>query len=149
MLAELAAASAAYSTIKKAVSQGKELFDVGKQISEYVYAEEDLKAKAEARKKNPINKVLGKDASDFEEFMALEKIKQQKEQLRSLMRLYGRPGMYDAYVEFCAKARKERQAAQRQREKERQEMIEILTWVFIVFVVWGGIGAGVYYYITW
>lgn len=149
MLAELAAASAAYSTIKKAVSQGKELFDVGKQISEYVYAEEDLKAKAEARKKNPINKVLGKDASYFEEFMALEKIKQQKEQLRSLMRLYGRPGMYDAYVEFCAKARKERQAAQRQREKERQEMIEILTWVFIVFVVWGGIGAGVYYYITW
>lgn len=148
MLAELAAASAAYSTIKKAVSQGKELFDVGKQISEYVYAEEDLKAKAEARKKNPINRVLGKDASDFEEFMALEKIKQQKEQLRSIMRLYGRPGMYDAYVEFCAKARKERQAAQRQREKERQQLIEVLTWIFIIVVVWGGVGAGVYYYMT-
>ena len=42
MLAELAAASAAYSTIKTAISQGRELFDVGKQISDFVYAEEDL-----------------------------------------------------------------------------------------------------------
>ena len=35
--------------------------------------------------------MLGKEASDFEEFMALEKIKQQKDQLQSMMRLYGRP----------------------------------------------------------
>jgi hypothetical protein len=35
--------------------------------------------------------VLGKESSDFEEFMALEKIKQQKDQLQSMMRLYGRP----------------------------------------------------------
>ena len=65
----------------------------GKQISDFVYAEEDLRAKAEAKKKSPINRVLGKEASDFEEFMALEKIKQQKDQLQSMMRLYGRPGM--------------------------------------------------------
>jgi hypothetical protein len=91
MLAELAAASAAYSTIKTAISQGRELFDVGKQISDFVYAEEDLRAKAEAKKKSPINRVLGKESSDFEEFMALEKIKQQKDQLQSMMRLYGRP----------------------------------------------------------
>ena len=146
MLAELAAASAAYSTIKTAISQGRELFDVGKQISDFVYAEEDLRARAEAKKKSPINRVLGKEASDFEEFMALEKIKQQKDQLQSMMRLYGRPGMWDSYVEFCAKARKARKEAQRQREKERQEMIEVLTWIFIVFVVWGGLGAGFYYW---
>ena len=148
MLAELAAASAAYSTIKTAISQGGELFDVGKQISDFVYAEEDLRAKAEAKKKSPINRVLGKEASDFEEFMALEKIKQQKDQLQSMMRLYGRPGMWDSYVEFCAKARKARKDAQRQREKERQEMIEILTWIFIIVVVWGGLGYGAYYWFT-
>jgi len=122
------------------------LADVGKSIASFVSAEEDLKAKAEAKKKNPLNKMLGKDASDFEEFLALEKINQQKAQLQSHMRLYGRPGMYDAWVEYQAKARTARKEAIKQREKERQEMMEVLAWIFIVVVIWGGLGAGLYYY---
>jgi len=38
--------------------------------------------------------------------------------------------------------------ALKQREKERQEMIEILTWIFIIVVVWGGLGYGAYYWFT-
>ena len=148
MLAELAAANAAFGVIKQAISNSKELADVGKSITAFVGAEEDLKAKAEAKKKSPWNKVLGKDANLFEEFLALEKIQQQKAQLQSHMRLYGRPGMYDAWVEYQAKARKARKEAIAQREKERQEMIEILTWIFIVVVVWGGLGYGAYYWFT-
>ena len=148
MLAELAAANAAFGVIKQAISNSRELADVGKSITAFVGAEEDLKAKAEARKKSPWNKVLGKDANLFEEFLALEKIQQQKAQLQSHMRLYGRPGMYDAWVEYQAKARKARKEAIAQREKERQEMIEILTWIFIVVVVWGGLGYGAYYWFT-
>jgi hypothetical protein len=146
MLAELAAANAAFGVIKQAIANSRELADVGKSIASFVSAEEDLKAKAEAKKKNPLNKMLGKDATDFEEFLALEKINQQKAQLQSHMRLYGRPGMYDAWVEYQAKARKARKDAIKQREKERQEMMEVLTWIFIVLVVWGGLGTGLYYY---
>ena len=148
MLAELAAANAAFGIIKQAISNSRELADVGKSITAFVGAEEDLKAKAEARKKSPWNKVLGKDANLFDEFLALEKIQQQKAQLQSHMRLYGRPGMYDAWVEYQAKARKARKEAIAQREKERQEMIEVLTWIFIVVVVWGGLGYGAYYWFT-
>jgi hypothetical protein len=148
MLAELAAANAAFGIIKQAISNSRELADVGKSIAAFVGAEEDLKAKAEARKKSPWNKVLGKDANLFDEFLALEKIQQQKAQLQSHMRLYGRPGMYDAWVEYQAKARKARKEALAQREKERQEMIEVLTWIFIVVVVWGGLGYGAYYWFT-
>ena len=148
MLAELAAANAAFGVIKQAISNSRELADVGKSITAFVGAEEDLKAKAEARKKSPWNKVLGKDANLFEEFLALGKIQQQKAQLQSHMRLYGRPGMYDAWVEYQAKARKARKEAIAQREKERQEMIEVLTWIFIVVVVWGGVGYGAYYWFT-
>ena len=148
MLAELAAANAAFGIIKQAISNSRELADVGKSIAAFVGAEEDLKAKAEARKKSPWNKVLGKDANLFDEFLALEKIQQQKAQLQSHMRLYGRPGMYDAWVEYQAKARTARKEAQRQREKERQELMEVLTWIFIVLVVWGGLGGGLYYYIV-
>ena len=146
MLAELAAANAAFGVIKQAIANSRELADVGKSIASFVSAEEDLKAKAEAKKKNPLNKMLGKDATDFEEFLALEKINQQKAQLQSHMRLYGRPGMYDAWVEYQAKARTARKEAIKQREKERQEFLEVLTWIFIVVVVWGGLGAGLYYY---
>jgi hypothetical protein len=146
MLAELAAANAAFGVIKQAIANSRELADVGKSIASFVSAEEDLKAKAEAKKKNPLNKMLGKDATDFEEFLALEKINQQKAQLQSHMRLYGRPGMYDAWVEYQAKARKARKDAIKQREKERQEMMEVLAWIFIVVVIWGGLGAGLYYY---
>lgn len=146
MLAELAAANAAFGVIKTAISNSKELADCAKSIAAFVGAEEDLKAKAEKRKKNPLNKALGKDANDFEEFLALEKINQQKAALQSHMRLFGRPGMYDAWVEYQAKARKARKDAQRQREKERQEMIEVLTWIFIVLVAWGGAAAGLYYF---
>ncbi|UAW59292.1 hypothetical protein CRP738_gp48 [Roseobacter phage CRP-738] len=148
MLAELAAANAAFGVIKTAISNSRELADCAKSIAAFVGAEEDLKAKAEKKKKSPLNKVLGKDASDFEEFLALEKINQQKAQLQSHMRLYGRPGMYDAWVEYQAKARTARKEAQRQREKERQELMEVLTWIFIVLVVWGGLGGGLYYYIA-
>ena len=146
MLAELAAANAAFGVIKQAIANSRELADVGKSIASFVGAEEDLKAKAEAKKKSPWNKLMGKDATDFEEFLALEKINQQKAQLQSHMRLYGRPGMYDAWVEYQAKARTARKEAQKQREKERQEFLEILMWLFIVIVVWGGAGGGLYYY---
>jgi pyruvate/2-oxoglutarate dehydrogenase complex dihydrolipoamide acyltransferase (E2) component len=146
MLAELAAANAAFGVIKQAIANSRELADVGKSIASFVSAEEDLKAKAEAKKKSPWNKLMGKDATDFEEFLALEKINQQKAQLQSHMRLYGRPGMYDAWVEYQAKARTARKEAQKQREKERQEFLEILMWLFIVIVVWGGAGGGLYYY---
>ena len=79
--------------------------------------------------------------------LALDKIKQ-KAQLRSHMRLFGRPGLYEDYVAYCAQARKARMDALKQREKERQEMIEILTWIFIIVVVWGGLGYGAYYWFT-
>ena len=146
MLAELAAANAAFGVIKQAIANSRELADVGKSIASFVGAEEDLKAKAEAKKKSPWNKLMGKDATDFAAVLALEKINQQKAQLQSHMRLYGRPGMYDAWVEYQAKARTARKEAQKQREKERQEFLEIIMWLFIVIVVWGGAGGGLYYY---
>ena len=148
MLAELAAANAAFGVIKSAISNSRELVDVGKSIAAFVGAEDDLKAKLDKEQKSPWNKLVGKDASDFESFMAVEKIQQQKAQLESMMRLYGRPGLYDSYIEFCAKARKSRKEAARQREKERQELMEILTWVFVVVVVWGGISYGIYWWVT-
>ena len=42
MLAELAAANAAFSVIKNFVSNGKELASCGKQIGDFVFAKEQI-----------------------------------------------------------------------------------------------------------
>ena len=74
---------------------------------------------------------MGKQANEFEEFMALEKIKQQKLELQSHMRLYGRAGLYDSWVAFQAKARKERQQALKEKQQKAEEFKEVLLWIAI------------------
>ncbi len=139
MLAEIAAASAAYTTIKTAISQGRELVDVGKSIGQFVSAEEELKAKVDKKKKSVFTKVLGKEGDDFEEFLALDKLKEQKRSLESHMRLFGRSGLYDDWVAYQAQMRKQRKEALKKKQKEQEELREMLTWIFIIVVVWGGI----------
>ena len=139
MLAEIAAASAAYTTIKTAISQGRELVSVGKSIGAFVSAEEDLKAKVEKKKNSVFTKVLGKAGDDFEEFLALDQLKEQKKELESHMRLFGRPGLYDDWVAYQAQMRRQRKEALRKKQKEAEELREMLTWVFIIVVMWGGI----------
>jgi hypothetical protein len=146
MLAELAACSAAYSTIKKAISQGRELVDVGKSIGAFVSAEEDLKAKVEKKKKSVFTKVLGKAGDDFEEFLALDKLKEQKRELESHMRLFGRPGLFDDWVSYQGQMRKQRKEALRKKQKEAEELREMLTWIFIIVVLWGGICGTAYWW---
>ena len=65
MLAELAAANAAFAVIKQAVANGKEIASAGNAIAEFVGAKEKLQQKA-LKKGN---------GSDLEEFMAFEKIR--------------------------------------------------------------------------
>jgi hypothetical protein len=139
MLAEIAAASAAYTTIKTAISQGRELIDVGKSVGAFVSAEEDLKAKVEKKKNSVFTKVLGKEGDDFEEFLALDKLKEQKKSLESHMRLFGRPGLYDDWVSYQGQMRKQRKEALRKKQKEAEELREMLSWIFIIVVLWGGV----------
>ena len=83
MLAELAAANAAVQVIKTAVQNGKEIASAGKAISNFVGAKEQLQKKAQKKG----------GGSDLEEFMALEQIREQEEQLKQIMIYAGRPGL--------------------------------------------------------
>ena len=72
MLEYVAAANAAYSVIKSAVQNGRELTSVGKQIAAFTHATDDLAKHAQRRKNSIWSNFTGKDESDLEEFMALE-----------------------------------------------------------------------------
>jgi nitrate reductase NapE component len=144
MLAEIAMANAAFGVIKSAIQNGRELAQCGKSISDFLTAEDKIKDKADGDKKSIFNKVMGKDTNDFESFLALDKIKEQRRQLESHMRLYGRPGLYDSWVEYQGQARKARKEAERQRQKDREELIEAVSIFIGVLVILGTAVGGAY-----
>jgi hypothetical protein len=144
MLAEIAMANAAFGVIKSAVQNGRELAQCGKSISDFLSAEDSLKDKADSDKKSIFKKVMGKDTADFESFLALDQIKEQRRQLESHMRLYGRPGLYDSWVEYQGQARKARKAAEKQRQKEREELIEAISIFAGVILIFGMAVGGAY-----
>ena len=147
MLAEIAMANAAYGVIKSAISNGRDLAQCGKSISDFLSAEDGLKDKAEHDKKSIFNKVMGKDTNDFESFLALDQIKEQRRQLESHMRLYGRPGLYDSWVEYQAQARKARKEAERKRIKDREELIEAVSiFVGVMIILTMAIGGAYLFY---
>jgi len=104
MLAELAAANAAFAVIKAALANGKELADIGSKALEYF----DYKSKLQenANQKAGGRPIEGR--SDLEEFMALEKLRQQEEHLKAQMVYAGRPGMWDDWLKFQAMAARKR-----------------------------------------
>ena len=67
MLAELAAANAAYATISKFIANGKEISDALTPLKILVGAEEELKARGNGKKNELFFKVMGKSADDFVE----------------------------------------------------------------------------------
>jgi hypothetical protein len=101
MLAELAAANAAFNVIKAALANGKELSALGSRVFDYF----DNKAKIQEK---ATQKGGG---SDLEEFMALEQLRQQEEHLRESMVYAGRPGMWEDWVKFQAQAARRRREA--------------------------------------
>jgi hypothetical protein len=123
VLAEIAAANAAFSVIKAALANGKELHQLGSRVFDYF----DNKAKIQ---ENATKKGGG---SDLEEFMALEQLNAQEVELRERMVYAGRPGMWADWQKFqAAAARRRREAKEAEikaiklRKAKMDQLIEYL-----------------------
>jgi hypothetical protein len=114
MIAEIAAANAAFAVIKGALANGKELHQLGSRVFDYF----DNKAKIQEKATKKGN------GSDLEEFMALERLKQQEEELRERMVYAGRPGMWDDWVKFQAMAARKRREAKEAAAREAARRAE-------------------------
>jgi len=125
MLAELAAANAAFAIIKSAIANGKELHDTGVAVTNYF----DNKSKIQ---KNFTKK--GRK-SDLEEFFALEKIKEQEAHLRELMIYAGRAGLWDDWLRFQSDAKRQREREEALRKKASIQRIEQLQQLAMIFTI--------------
>jgi len=124
MLAELAAANAAFSVIKTAVQNGGDIAKAGSAIAKFVGAKEDLQRKSQKKG----------NRADLEEFMALEQIREQEEQLKQIMIYTGRPGLWHDWQRFQAKARVARKEAEETARRKRKQIIEISIIAFFLIL---------------
>jgi hypothetical protein len=106
VIAEIAAANAAFQVIKSAIKNSGEIASAGKAVIDYFSATHAIE---EEVKKTPERK-----RSDLEEFLALEQLRKQEQELKELLIYSGRPGLWDDFQAFRVKARQNREAEERE-----------------------------------
>ena len=144
VLETIAAANAAYSIIKKCLQNGSEVKDMISHVGKFLSAEDELKDAVRRKKNSPLAAITGGSEGDWEEFQALENIKEQRAELESFCRLYAKPGTWDRWILWQNEARKARKAAIKQQEKEREELVEMLMICMGCFFAVSGAAALVY-----
>jgi hypothetical protein len=135
MLAELALANAAFSVIKEAVANSGDIMNAGQALFQYFDNKAVIQKKA--------NEKGGTDRGDLEEFMALEQLKKQEEELKQMMIYQGRAGLWTDWLKFQLDAKKRREAAERERVLKRQRFIgriKDIGMIILAIVLLGGLG---------
>ena len=135
MLLELAAANAAFAVIKEAVQNSGDIMNAGQALFDYFDNKSAIQKKASAKG--------GSDRGDLEEFMALEKLKKQEEELREMMIYQGRAGLWTDWLKFQLEAKKKREEAERQKVLRKQRIIgriKDIAMIILIIVLLGGIG---------
>lgn len=145
ILESIAAANAAYSVIRQALGHGKETAGLISAVGKFLSAEEDVKEAVQRKKNSPLTAIAGGEQGDWEEFQALEKLKQQRAELESYCRLYAPAGTWDRWQQWQAEARKQRQAARKAAQlahEQKMEQIQIAAGVMLAVT---GVVLAIYY----
>ena len=126
MLAELAAANAAFDVIKQSIQNGKEIYDAGQAVAEYFGLKNEIQKKAHEHGHK----------SDLEAFMAAEQLKQQEQELKEMMIYQGRGGMWDDWLKFQSDMKKsrdeEKKEEQRKKRARKKKIIQIVQITSII-----------------
>lgn len=135
MLLELAAANAAYAVIKETIGNGQDLMAAAGALSKWFDCKDSLQKKLNAKG--------GSNRSDLEEFAALEKIREQEEELKQFMIYSGRGGLWDDWLKFQSDSKRRREEEVRQKVLRKQRIIDRIKDVFmiiLIIVLLGGLG---------
>ena len=139
MLAELAAANAAFAVIKKAVQNSGDLARAGGAIAKFVGAKEGLEKKVAGKNRSTVG------GSDLQAFLALEQVKEAEYQLKQIMIYTGRPRLWSDWQAFQAKCRRERREAEKRSARKKQFILEVMVGAAAVFLMVGIAGVVAYF----
>ena len=127
MIAELAAANAAFGVIKETIANGKELYEAGQALADYFGLKAEIQKKAHEHGYK----------SDLEAFMATEQLKEYEDTLKQMMIWQGRANLWSDWLAYQAKMKESREAAEKaEKAKKARRKQQIVNWCI-------GIGLGI------
>ena len=118
----------AFAAVKSAISAGRELVNVTKQIGEFFDGVDDLRA-AHEKKKNSL--FSGSDENAMETFVKLQKAKDAEEELRQIVISTRGFSAWGELQAIRVQARKDRKAKEVAKKKRKAKIIERI-------VIYGG-----------
>ena len=144
----LAAATAAFTTIKKGFEVGRDVESMAGDLSRWMGAVSDIKKCEEYSKRPPLFKKLFASGSVEEEamqtFMAKKKAEDMRDQLKQIIILSRGMSAWDELVRTEADIRKKRQQAIYAQQEMRRKVIEIIAVVVIVGIAITAMGLLIY-----
>lgn len=125
MIAELAAANAAFDVIKQTIANGKEIYEAGEALARYFGIKSEIQQRAHQHGYK----------SDIEAFMAAEQLAAKEEELKEMMIYQGRGGMWDDWLSFQAEMKRSREQEAKElalaKRKRRAMVLNALMWIGI------------------
>jgi hypothetical protein len=137
----MAAASAAFSAVKKGVAIGKDIESMASDIGRWMGALSDLDMLEKEAKNPPIFKKLFSGQSveqeAMEAFAAAEKSRQQRTDLKNMIGMMYGKSKWDELVRMEGQIRKRRQDTLYKQRQRRRKFVEIIMWILVSVI---GIG---------
>ena len=134
MIAELAAANAAFGVIKEAIANGKELYEAGEALADYFGLKSQIQKKAHEHGYK----------SDIQAFMAAEQLKEQEQALKNMLIWQGRPGQWDRWLEHQKLMKESRdaeaKAIEAKKRKRKQLLKDIALGTALTLLILTGVG---------
>ena len=101
VIVSMIAFNAGFAVLKTTIENGRKIGAVLGLLANMARAEQDLRARGNRKKSSIWSKAFGKDADMMEEFQALQDLKRNRAELKSMIQLYA-DFTWDEYVAYEA-----------------------------------------------
>jgi|TARA_A100001391_G_C5046146_1_gene272144 hypothetical protein len=137
----MAIAGAAFNTLKKGVSIGRDIESMGKSLSQWMSAVSDIDRAHHEAKNPPIFKKIFNAKSVEEEAIELftqkKQLENQRDQLRVLISSMCGPNAWQELLRMEADIRKQRKETLYAQREARKQFVEVISIIFLVLTVAG------------
>mgnify|MGYP003642325038 FL=1 len=140
VLALASAVSTVASSISSAIQAGKDVNSVMPAFGKLANLEAEIGIAERGRHKGPLGRLTSTEEEGFAIAQAKMKHKEVTDELRSICRLFGPPGMWESVVHEQAKARKRRKDALEAEAAKRDKIFYFVTVVCAVLLFALGTG---------
>ena len=139
----IAGATAAFNFLKKSISVGRELSDMGQQLQQWAGCMAELDQAEKMAEKPPWYKALGggTQAQAMEVFLAKKKAQQMRDELREIIShpaILG-PSHWQEFLRIEAEIRKQKRQHQFRMLEIKQAILEWIAGIALFIVLMGGL----------